>query len=329
MQDRVLVTGATGFIGGHLAEVLLQSGAQVRLLVRNPQGLRDSLHECEIVEGDLFNQQALAEAADGVGLVYHCAANVATWDSLANYLEVNVEGLGNLLHAVSAHAPGLRRLVHFSTVDVYGYPDHSCNEQCPTPPSRFAYGESKRRGEQLLREYARAQGMPFTILRPCNVIGPGSQFIERIGEALNSGLMLSVDRGVANAGLVYVDNLVGYAMCLANKAQAVGETYNLRDPYDVTWSMFLDDLAGAIQGRGRVVNLPFWLADTVGGLLAGVHRMLGIKQEPLLHPLIARIFGKTCGHDAGKLFALCEPKGLVDYETAMQRSCDEFKRRHR
>lgn len=324
MRDRVLVTGATGFIGGRLAEMLMQSGAVVRLLVRNPQALRGTLRECDIVQGDLGDDRALSAAAEGVDLVYHCAANVATWDSLPNYLEVNVEGLAWLLQAVSANAPELRRFVHFSTVDVYGYPDQPCDEQCPTPSSRFGYGESKRRGEQLLRDYAAKHALPYTILRPCNVIGPGSQFVERIGKELKHGLMLSVDGGSANAGLVYIDNLVEYAICLAYQSRAVGETFNLRDPYDVTWSTFMDDLGSAIQGKGRVVNLPFRLADSVGSFLAGVHRSLGIKREPLLHPLITRMFGKTCGHDAGKLFALCDPAHSVDYETAIQRSCDWF-----
>lgn len=326
-KGRVLVTGATGFIGARLAEMLLQQGFEVRVLVRRPNALAGGLAACEVVQGDLSDTEALGRAVRDVEVIYHCAANVATWDSAENYQATNVAGLRNLLEQVVQHNPGLRRFMHFSTVDVYGFPDEPCDEQCETRPSRFAYGESKRQGELALRGVAAQHGLPFTILRPCNVIGPGSQFVERIGTELQNGLMMRVDGGKANAGLLFVDNLVRYAMCLAQTSEAVGGIFNVRDPYDVSWKQFLGDLKSGIGGRGTTLNLPFWLAEASAGLLGGLFAIAKSNREPLLHPLIVRLFGRTCGHSAQKLHQVCPLDDAVGYQTALQRSCDWFRER--
>ncbi len=324
----MLVTGATGFIGRRLAEMLLQAGHRVRVLVRRPERLAHTLDPCEVVRGDLADADVLRRAVRDVSVIYHCAANVATWDNWESYAAANITGLKNLLEAVLAENPALERFVHFSTVDVYGFPESPCDEDCPLPKSPFGYSESKRQGEALVRRFAREHGLPVTILRPCNVIGPGSQFIERIGAELRAGLMLKVDGGRANAGLIYVDNLARYAMCLVDADEAVGEVFNVRDPYDVDWNTFLRDLKAGIRGRGLVISLPFWLADGAARLITTVCGGLCPGREPLLHPLLVRIFGRSCGHDAGRLHRLCALPDAVDYPAAVERSCAWFLERH-
>ena len=327
MNDCLLVTGATGFIGGRLAEVLVRDGRRVRLLVRRPERLRDSLAGCEVVQGDLADGEVLRKAVRGVSQVFHCAANVATWDSWEHYQAANVTGLRKLLEQLAIGAPELRRFVHFSTVDVYGFPASPCDETAPLPKNPFGYGESKRLGEQVVWEYARSRGLPVTVLRPCNVIGPGSPFVERIGAELKNGLMLKIDGGRANAGLVYVDNLVRYAICLAASSEAEGEVFNVRDPCDVSWGQFLADLQAGIASRGWTIDLPYGLAEVAARSLAGAYQLLGSGGEPLLHPLLVRIFGRTCGHDASRLHALCQLPDAVDYDEAMRRSCEWFVQR--
>jgi len=327
MTDKILVTGATGFVGGRLAEMLVESGRDVRLLVRQPQALRPSLQDCELSVGDLADPEALHQAVTGVSLIFHCAANVSTWDSRENYLAVNVDGLRHLLDQVIAVNPDLKRFVHFSTVDVYDYPASPCDESCELAEARFGYGESKRQAELLLMDYGKKYDLSYTILRPCNVIGPGSQFVERIGAELKAGLMLRVDGGRANAGPVFVDNLARYAVWAAEEEHAKGEVFNVRDPYDITWAQFLADLKSGINGRGLLIDLPYWLANAVAVTLGGLYSMLRIRAEPLLHPLVVKMFGRTCGHSAAKLHALCPHADYIDYPTAMQRSCDWFNKK--
>jgi nucleoside-diphosphate-sugar epimerase len=315
---RVLVTGATGFIGRHLAQRLLGEGWHLRLLVRDRQRLApDLVTGSEVMVGDLADPVALARAVGGVECVFHCAANVHTWDRPAHYIASNVIGVRNLMEAMAAEAP---RLVHLSTVDVYGFPTRPCTEAGPTGGGGFGYGESKLQGEAVVRALGAAHGIPYTILRPTNVIGPGSPFIIRIGEALRSGVMLTVDGGQVNAGLLFVDHLVDYMMWAARAERARGETYNVRDREDMTWATFIRRFREAIGGRGLVVDLPFALADALAGGLEVVHRAFLPAREPLLHRLLVRIFGRTCGHDATRIRVDSGLVGHLSAEQALEQS---------
>ncbi len=320
-----LVTGATGFIGGRLAERLLGAGWAVRVLARAPERLNPVLREaCEIVQGDLANEQALAEAVRGAGVIFHCAANVATWDSWDAYYVANVTGVENLLRAIVNENQDLFRLVHVSTVDVYGFPPQPCDESCSLSGGGFGYAETKLLGEELVREQAVRADIPFTIIRPANVIGPGSQFISRIGEELASGLMLTVDGGRSNAGMLHVDSLADAMIWAADSERALGETYNVRDHYDVTWREFIDRFRSGIKGRGFVINLPFWLADAIARFFEAIHRLLFPSHEPLLHRYLVRMFGRTCGHSAEKYRMHSGNEAGIGFDEAMEQSCRWF-----
>ncbi|AOV17449.1 hypothetical protein BJI67_10615 [Acidihalobacter aeolianus] len=329
-DSRVLVTGASGFIGGHLAGRLLAEGARVRVLVRDPSRLPEALAgQVELCVGDLDARDALGSAVTDVNYVFHCAANVHTWDRVEAYDSANVTGVANLLDAIAASGTLPERFVHVSTVDVYGFPPRPCGEDDPPNPPGFGYGDSKLHGEALLRERAQTLGMAYTVLRPTNVMGPGSPFIARIGEELRAGLMLQVDGGQVDCGFLAVDNLVDCLLWAAEAPVAAGEIYNVRDPEHVTWRMFLQDFRKGIGGKGLVVGLPYWLACAAARVLAAPYRMLGLSQEPLLHPLIVQIFGRTCGHRIDKLQAAGAPLGRQSYRDTLQASIDWFQRHGR
>jgi nucleoside-diphosphate-sugar epimerase len=318
----VLVTGATGFIGRRLAEKLVDDGWSVRLLVREPGRLATSLRSAtDIVVGDLLEADVVDRAVRNTNFIFHCAANVNTWDTWESYYAVNVQGVKNLMNAIAKDKPGLSRLVHLSTVDVYGFPTLPCDENCKTTGSGFGYGETKLLGESLVREYGDKNNIPYTIIRPANVIGPGSQFITRIGHELKSGIMLTVDGGRANAGLVYIDNLVDDLIWAAESAKALGECYNVRDDYDVNWKTFLTRFRTAINGKGIIVDLPFSIADTIARGFEAISKVFFPSREPLLHRLLVRFFGRTCGHSAAKIRT---DRGLaprVGFDEAMDNSC--------
>lgn len=319
-----LVTGATGFIGSHLARRLVGEGRIVRLLIRDGSRLDPVLAErCECVQGALGDLQAMRRAVSGVGSVFHCAANVRTWSTPAAYEADNVAGVQNLLDAIAAERPPLTRLVHLSSVDVYGFPLQPCDENAPVGQTGFGYGDSKARGEALVREVGTASGTPWTILRPCNVLGPGSAFIDRIGAAMLSGVMLTVDGGRCNAGVLDVDNLVDAMLWAESAPTALHRCYNVRDDRDVTWAQFVDCCRSRF-GRGRVIDLPFGTADLLARLAEGAAKMLVPAWEPPLHRLVVRIFGRTCGHSAARLRTDSGLACRVGHEESMRRSLDWF-----
>lgn len=321
----VLVTGATGFVGGHLVAHLLAQGARIKVLVRDPQRLPAAWRErVQVCQGDLSHPVSLRDAVQGVGWVFHCAANVQTWGSAEDYEAVNVQGLRNLLEALAPRASDLQRFVHISTVDVYGFPKTACDEACAPKFPGFGYGDSKLRGELLLRDMAPKLQLPYTVLRPANVMGPGSPFIERVGRELRNGLMLRVSGGCADAGFLYVDNLIDTLLWAGLAPQAQHEVFNVVDPQPVTWRQLLEDLRQSIHGKGWIIDMPYPLAAAAGTMLALPYRLLGSPREPLLHPLIVKIFGRTCGHRAAKLAAAGCPMGRVSYHQGMAESARWF-----
>ena len=321
LPQPILITGATGFIGGSLARRLISAGLRPRLLVRDPSRLDEELQAgCDLIVGDLANIMALRIAVRNAGMVFHCAANVNLYDTWENYYETNVLGVRRLLEAIEHEGLPRGRFVHLSSVDVYGFPSTPCTENAPAAGGAFGYGRSKALGEIELREGAKRLDLSYVILRPTNVVGPRGQFIRRIGDELYAGLMLKVDHGRADFGFLYIDNLLDCMLWAAEHPVAEHKCYNVRDPESVNWKRFIADLRDGIGGSGFVLNLPFALADAVALLLEFVWRMLRLRHEPLLHRLLVRIFGRTCGHDISLLTSAGAPLGGVGYAEAMRRS---------
>ena len=324
-NNKALITGATGFIGNHLAERLIVEGWFVKLLLRDIRKLAPSLQlVTEVVVGDLSDEVALATAVKDVDVIFHCAANVNTWDTWENYYSANVTGLKNLLLAIKNNNVTLSRFVHLSTVDVYGFPIVPCNEQSLTMYTGFGYGDSKLLGEDVLKDNAEQFGIPYTIIRPANVMGPGSQFIERIGLELTSGLMIKINGGSSNAGFVYIENLIDYLLWVAIAKNVEGECYNVSDNYNVSWAQFINTFRQRIIGKGRIINLPFFMADIIAWLFEVFYKLLLPTKEPLLHRLLVRFFGRTCGHSADKIRLISQIKSTVGFEEAMDHSCRWF-----
>ena len=321
LVEPVLITGATGFIGSHLAMRLHNMGIRPRLLVRNAARLQGDLRgAAEIVTGSLAATDQLRRAVRGAGTIFHCAANVNTWDRWSAYDEANISGISNLLAAITAAKATPARLVHLSSVDVYGFPRDAVTESAATTGGAFGYGRSKASGETVLRETAGRLGLPVVVLRPTNVIGPGSQFIRRIGDELRRGLMLTIDGGKVDCGFLYIQNLIDCMIWAAIDPAAVGRCFNVRDPVSIGWDRFIRDLREGIEGRGIVIDLPFRLANAAAVVAELPWRIGLLHGEPLLHRLLVRIFGRTCGHDISALQEAGAPLGGVGYEEAMRRS---------
>jgi nucleoside-diphosphate-sugar epimerase len=278
MSAQVLVTGITGFIGGHLAERLLGQGIAVRGLARRP----DAAHwlaalGAEIIAGDLLDPGTLAAAVAGCDAVLHAGAwtggaNLSAADGWA----VNVAGTSHLLQA--CQVAEVARFVFFSSVAVYGLNVAPLiDETAATPPVGQAYPDSKIAAEALVRA-AQAQGLATTIVRPACTYGPrGTAWTINIIRQIQAGrlVLLGQDEGLVNTG--YIDNLVdGVLLALARPA-AIGATFNLCDGAAVTYRQFYLCYA-AMLGQARLPTMPAWVARGVvaaPGVLNATRRLLG------------------------------------------------------
>src|SRR5215471_9102332 len=151
----VLVTGASGFLGGRLTQILLNRGAGVRILARPAADLRHlAVDKLEVVPGSLADMESLTRAVRGVTEIFHCAACSTDWAPRRVFHEANVTGVENLLRAVR-QASKLTRFLHVSSTDVYGYPRSPCDESGALTDAGLPYNRTKCLGEQRVWEAAR------------------------------------------------------------------------------------------------------------------------------------------------------------------------------
>ncbi len=257
---RVLVTGATGFIGGRLVErLVLEQGAEVRALVRNLAGAgRLARFPLTVIHGDVTDPADLKGAIQGCAVVFHCA--YGTSGSQKHRAWVNTEGTRQVLAA--ARAVGVGRIVHLSTLMVYGRTaDGDLDETAPRRRFGNAYSDSKLEAERI----ALSAGLPVTALQPTAVYGPyGGVWTEAVLRTLKAGRQILVDGGRGLANAVYVDDLVSAMLLAAVKEEAVGEAFLISGEEPVTWKELYGRFERMLGDECRTVDmtaaeaLAFW-----------------------------------------------------------------------
>lgn len=253
---KVLVTGASGFIGGRLVErLVLHHGAEVHVLVRNPaSAARLARFPVTFHLGDVTRTADLEKAVPGCEVLFHCA--YGTTGSQKRRAWVNRVGTERTLEA--AHRAGVSRVVYLSTLMVYGQTaDGDLDETAPRRRFGNAYSDSKLDAERFALQCSRSGRVPVTVLQPTAVYGPyGGVWTVQPLEALKSGRMILVNGGKGLANAVYVDDLVSAMLLAAVKDQAVGEAFLISGPEAVTWSELYGRFAAMLgDGPERTVSM--------------------------------------------------------------------------
>jgi nucleoside-diphosphate-sugar epimerase len=283
-QQRYLITGATGFVGSHLAEACCVRGHAVVTLAR-PTSDITLLRQLgvEIIEGDLTDAGALRRAAEGAEVVIHCAARVGDWGPVDGFRQVNVEGLRNLLEALRGQL--LRRFVQLSTLGVYpARHHHGTDETAPIPDRHMdGYTQSKFEAEKLVQHYHREHGLPAVILRPGFIYGPRDRTVlPRLMKALQQHQVRYLGNSKRAMNTIGVHNLVDAIFLAIESPDAVGQVYNLTDDEPVSKRQFMEtiaDLAQLDRPRGWV---PLWVARSMAGIAERLCRLVGTREPPRL-----------------------------------------------
>jgi nucleoside-diphosphate-sugar epimerase len=326
-----LITGATGFIGGHLATRLLREGYAVRCLVRASSDTADlDGLDVELAVGELTSLRSLAPATEGCHFVVHCAALVSDWATTEEIAAINVDGTRRLLEA-SVKA-GVNRFIHFSSTDVYGYPGGGkLDETYAATRFRNWYAQTKLQAEAEVRSAERTGGLDVVILRPATVYGPGSTaVIGEIARAMCEGHMLLVARGQAIAGLCYVENLMDAALLALTHGSAVGQAFNVTDALDVTWRQFTDDLGEGLGCAKVRWSVPYWMAYGLAFALEHGYRLLrrstGLHAKPLLSRQAVQVLGLDQDFSNAKLQQMLGWEPRVDYASGLDATLAWLKR---
>jgi acetylornithine/succinyldiaminopimelate/putrescine aminotransferase/nucleoside-diphosphate-sugar epimerase len=331
--ETCLITGASGFIGGHLAERLVQEGLPVRCLVRatSDVSLLEAM-DVDIALGDLVDAESVARAARGCSYVFHCGALVSDWATVREIKRVNVEGTRNVVSAAADAC--VERFVHFSSTDVYGYPGgREIDETHVATHFRNWYSETKLAAETEVRRGERAQRIGAVILRPATVYGPRStDVVGEIARAIRRGNMLLIDRGRPIAGLCYIDNLIDAAVLALRHEAAPGHSFNVTDGLDVTWKQFTTGLAEGLGCSEVRWSVPYWAANGLGFSLEHGYRLLRnatrLSTPPLLSRQAVHVMGQNQDFSNRKARELLGWEPRVDYRSGLDATVDWLLSQH-
>lgn len=317
----VLVTGASGFIGGHLARRLADRGHRVRVLVRensDRSAFGDAAHD--VVVGSLSDADSLERAVEGVTHVYNCAGMSADWGPWEDFRRANVDGPKNLVEA-AARAGTVKRVLHLSTTDVYGYPESPCDENTRPRDIGLPYNRSKVMGERAVWSASYHSGVPVTVVRPVSVYGPGSKdFVIEIGNLLVQKQMVYIRKGDVPAGLLYVDNAVDGIINAANAEETAGKAYNLRDPERTTWREYISALADGMGVKPPSMSLPTPVATVVATVSEKLYGVLRISARPVLTRHAVHLFDRDQSYGIDRAQADFGFKSEVDFPEGMRRT---------
>jgi len=302
---KVLVTGATGFTGGHLARALKARGHDVSAMLRPSTRAARSGQERDlardgvaVVAGDLAAPESLpAAVAGGYDVIYNIAAlyrEAGLAESL--YHQVNATAVGQLIEA--AAKAGARRVVHCSTVGVHGDIERPpADEDAPLSPGDV-YQVSKVEGERIAREAGARTGVEVVIARPSGIYGPGDRRLLKLFRGVARRKFVILGNGKIFYHLTYIDDLVeGFRLC-GEVPAAAGRTYILAGGEVPT----LNELAALIAQEARVpppsLHLPVWPFWIAGAACEALCAPFGI--EPPLYRRRVDFFTKSRAFDISR-----------------------------
>lgn len=324
---RVLITGATGFIGSHLALSCLENGDTVRVLAEvnnNAEEENRRLLEqqgAELIIGSVTDSESVARAVDRVERVYHLAAaqheaNVPD----AHFREVNVGGTQRLLKA-SIDA-GVKRFVHGSTIGVYGsMADGELDETSPANPDNI-YGVTKYEGEKLALSFC--EKLPVSIARISETYGPGDRRLLKLFKAIDRGIFFMIGSGRNKHQLMYVDDLVQGLLSVAEAPGAIGQVFVLAGREVLTTRDMVMTIAAAL-GRSRPrLRLPLWPFSIAALVLEKTLRPLGI--QPPLHPRRLDFFRKSFLFSGKRAAQVLDFIPRVDFNQGVAATVDWYRR---
>lgn len=323
-MQRILVTGATGFTGGHLCERLAMDGHSVRALVRPGRPVGTLLDGgVEPVLGDLRDRASLRRALAGVAVVYHVGALYRPGrSSRADLFAANLNGTRNLLAA--AIRAGVDRFVYCSTIGVHGdVRNPPADETAPFAPGDD-YQESKAAAERFVGHAMEKGRLPITIFRPAGIYGPRDLRFLKLFKAVQRRRFIMIGKGDVLCHLVYIDDLIDGILLCGTRPEAVGQTYILAGPRYTTLRELVEHLAGVLRVRPAEWSIPFWPVYATAAACEFVCKPLGLN--PPLFRRRVDFFRKSRAFDISKARRELGYAPRFDLDDGLRRTADWYMR---
>ncbi len=322
---KILVTGASGFIGGHVCEDLHGRGHRIRALVRraDPPAHLLALDDVEIARGDLTDSGDVDRMVHGMDAIVHAAGKVNDWGRLREFVSLNHDATKNLLE--TGRRGGVETFLYLSSVAVQGFGSHvESTEEGPYYPVRSAYSVSKKMAEDLVLSQ-NAPGFKTTAVRPGNVYGPRDRAtFFNIFRYLERGLMGYVDRGRHLTTIVSIDNLVDGVVKALERPESGGRALIVCDPVKLTWRDLQEYICSLLGVRSGWLNGPAWSSYLLAYLCAGAYHLVGARSSPPLTPYRVRHVAKDYHFVSDLAQRLIGYEPAVDWREGMRRAVEAY-----
>ena len=296
---KVLLTGATGLLGGHLIQELQQRGEQIRALVLPVENADKLLaQEVEVVRGDVTDASTLVPAVRNIDIIIHLAGMMGVNCPFADYRLVNVTGSENLYRA--AMEASVRRFVHTSSHTVYGLGyGRFMTEYDKLQPDPDPYSLTKAEGDRSIRRLMLNSDVETVILRPGTFIGPGDRLhFGRIAQRMKNGKGVIIGRGDNALPFCYVTDVVQGFLLAAYHEKAPGNVYNISNDQPMTQQELFNAVADAVGSKRPTRHLPY-LPIYYGSIVA--EKVAHITHTtPLATRLGVLLFGTDTRHSVEK-----------------------------
>jgi nucleoside-diphosphate-sugar epimerase len=276
------ITGASGFLGSHIAEQLMARDMHVRALVRKTSdtSLLESLGIEQIV-GDLNDPESLKPFCTGADVVYHCAAHLSDWGPWSDFVRGTIETTQNVAESCATHS--VSRLVHVSSVAAYGHPQRRMEritEATPLGNNLWLwdyYAKSKMEAERWVKRLGRRA----VIIRPTWTYGPRDRSVmPRLEQALRSGRLRRIGTGETQLNLVHVADVAAGAILAGESPAAAGEVFNLCSDGEITQRELFNALADGLRLPRVRRQIPPPLAYAFGFASEVMGKILGRVDRP-------------------------------------------------
>lgn len=306
MKTRILITGASGFVGGKITDALLEEGKlDISVLLRRLNEEKAfSGRGVRVYKGDITDLKSLKEPLSGKEIVVHCAALMSNFDyePKERFYETNVRGTENLLR--SSDRVSLKQFLHISTAGVYGATQNgSVREEASYGKTLSVYEWSKKEAELIVLRYAREKGIPFTILRPAQLYGEGMRYgWPQTIECLKKQSMFIPGKGMAKIHLLHIDDFIQALKLAIGNPSAINKIYNIAGPQVLELGEVFAILSRSlgVKNPRHVPYLPVYLASRVFNLISQSlkNRSAGLR---LLTPHRVRFFYANHTYDISKV----------------------------
>jgi nucleoside-diphosphate-sugar epimerase len=324
---RILVTGASGFIGGRFASHALAQGLDVRVNGRRAEGVEHlRLRGAEFVQGDLSDAALVEQLCEGIDAVVHCAGAVGVWGRYEHFYQANVQVTQHVIDACLKHK--VRRLVHLSSPSVYFDGQAHVGLREEQLPQRFsdAYGKTKYIAEQRVFA-AQESGLEVLALRPRFVTGAGDTSIfPRLIEMQRKGRLAIIGNGLNKVDFTSVENLnQALLSSLRVGPQALGQVYNISNGSPVPLWDVVNYVLRQLDLPPVTRQLPYALAYALASVNERVCKLLPAQPTPALYRLGVAVLAKDFSLDISRARQQLGYEPQVTVWTALDEFCQWWK----